>query len=91
MILNDRVSEIYQNYSVCENNCHYNKINFTEEIVSCNCFIKTSVDTEYQTLELAQVIRDSFKDSNLAVIKCYNLVFSLKNKSKNIGFGLLLF
>ena len=29
MILRDRVSDIYQNFSVCDNNCEYNRINIS--------------------------------------------------------------
>ena len=28
----------------------------------------------------------SFLDSNIGVVKCYNLVFNLRNKKNNIGF-----
>ena len=86
MILKDRVSDIYQNYSVCENNCKYNKINLTDNIVSCNCSVKINADTEFEKPKLATIIRDSFTDSNLGVMKCFNLVFNFKNKINNIGF-----
>ena len=86
LILNDRVSDIFENYSVCENNCNYNKINLTDYTVSCICSVKKEVSLEFPPPQLAQVIGDTFKNTNLAVIKCYNLVFSLKNKFKNIGF-----
>ena len=86
IILDDRVSDIYQNFSICENNCDYNKINLTENTVSCKCSIKTSVDVEVKPPKLDKIIRDSFIDSNLAVMKCYNLVFSFKNKFENYGF-----
>ena len=86
IILDDRVSDIYQNFSICENNCDYNKINLTENTVSCKCSIKASVDVEVKPPKLDKIIRDSFIDSNLAVMKCYNLVFSFKNKFENYGF-----
>ena len=86
IILIDRVNEIYQNYSVCESNCEYDKINLTENLVTCQCSIKTSADIKEKPFRLDAIIRNSFEDTNLAVVKCYNLVFSIKNKSKNIGF-----
>ena len=86
MILKDRVSDIYENYSVCENNCKYDRVNLTLNTVVCKCSVKTSVDSEIESPKLAQIIRDSFKDSNLAVITCYKLVFNLKGKLKNYGF-----
>ncbi len=91
IILNDRVSDIYQNFSICENNCNYNKINLTESLVSCKCSIKTSVKSEVHPPKLDRIIRDSFVDSNFAVIKCFNLVFSFKNKYKNFGFLIFTF
>ena len=86
MILKDRVSDIFQNYSICENNCKYNKINLTDNIVSCNCSVKIIANADFEKPKLATIIRDSFTDSNIGVMKCYNLVFNFKNKINNIGF-----
>ena len=91
MILKDRISDIYENYSVCENNCKYEKVNLTQNTVSCKCTIKTNVDSIIEPPSLYVIIRDSFKDSNVAVIKCYNLVFNIKNKFQNIGFWIFTF
>ena len=91
MILKDRVEDIYENYSICENNCDYEKINLNESIVTCKCSVKTNANTEIEKPKLDQIIRDSFTDSNLGVIKCYNLVFSMNNKIKNIGFCIFTF
>ena len=60
IILEDRASDIFQNYSVCENNCIYNKINLTDNTVSCNCSVKTIADVEIEKPKLATIIRDSF-------------------------------
>ena len=86
MILNDRISDIYENYSLCENNCYYVSINLTLNTSICKCFVKTSIDSKTESPTLSEIIKDSFKDSNLGVIVCYKLVFSLKNKLKNYGF-----
>ena len=91
MILKDRISDIYENYSVCEKNCKYEKVDLTRNTVTCKCTVKTNVDTVIGPPSLYTIIRDSFKDSNIAVIKCYNLVFSIKNKLQNIGFWLFTF
>jgi hypothetical protein len=37
IILKDRVLDIYQNYSLCDNNCIYNEINIENKIVTCSC------------------------------------------------------
>ena len=86
IILKDRVIDIYQNFSVCENNCNYNKINLTEETVSCNCSIKQEIGLDFPPPLLDQVIDDTIKDTNVGVIRCFELVFSFKNKNKNFGF-----
>jgi hypothetical protein len=86
MILKDRISDIYQNYSICENNCEYNKINFIDNIVNCKCDIKTKVESKREPPKLDTVVVDSFKDTNLGVILCYQLVFDFKNKLNNVGF-----
>ena len=91
MILADRISDIYENYSVCENNCKYDKVNLTQNTVSCKCTVKTNVDAVVEPPSLYVIIRDSFKDSNVAVIKCFNLVFNYKNKAHNIGFWIFTF
>ena len=91
MILTDRISDIYENYSVCENNCKYDKVNLTQNTVSCKCTVKTYVDAVVEPPRLYVIIRDSFKDSNVAVIKCFNLVFNYKNKAHNIGFWIFTF
>ena len=91
MILKDRVSDIYQNYSVCENNCDYEKINLNESIVTCKCSVKTNSNTEIEKPKLDQIIRDSFTDSNIGVIKCYNLVFSMNNIIIYIWFCIFTF
>ena len=86
IILDDRVTDIFQNYSVCEENCDYNKINITDSTVSCKCSVKLNPNSEVRPPKLDKIIKDSFTDSNLAVIKCYNLVFIFRNKFRNIGF-----
>ena len=91
MILNDRVSDIYENYSICENNCEYDKINITDNTVTCKCSVKTKADAVVEPPNLVTIIRDSFEDSNVGVIKCYKLVFNFRNKHKNLGFWIFTF
>ena len=58
--------------------------------VACDCIVKENLSTIITPLNLESVKESSFSDSNIAVIKCYNLVFSLKNKMENIGFLIFL-
>ena len=85
IILKDRVLDIYQNYSLCDNYCEYEEIDIELMIVKCSCKVKTKVNVEISEPIFVEIIEDSFKDSNFGIIFCYNLVFSLENKLKNIG------
>ena len=90
IVLKDRKLEIYQNYSLCDNSCEYDGINTTSMRISCICQVKTNIDLKIKPISFAIVFEDSFKDSNIYVIKCYKLVFNLKNKLHNIGFWIFL-
>ena len=91
IILRDRIKDIYQNYTLCNDGCSYTEINPEYKTVSCNCQIKTNISLEDNyTLNTPKL--DEIKvDSNFALIKCSNLVFSYKGKSKNAGFWIFLF
>jgi surface protein len=86
MILSDRVSDIYQNLSICGKECEYNSFNIDKQAVNCNCKIKKEVSSEEEEDNLVNYIEYTFLDSNFGVIKCYILVFGIENKLKNIGF-----
>ena len=90
IILQDRIKDYYQNYSLCNQECIYNSIDFENMTVACDCIVKENLSTIITPLNLESVKESSFSDSNIAVIKCYNLVFSLKNKMENIGFWIFL-
>ena len=85
LILEDRIKDIYQNYSLCENNCEYEKINLNNMTISCDCSIKTKIETKIEDPTFRVIVYNVFKFSTFKVIKCYILVFSL-NKRNNIGF-----
>ena len=90
MILKDRISDIYQNYSLCEKSCTYDHIEiFLNEII-CECPVKQEVNIQTEEPEFVDMLKMTFKNSNIAVIKCYKLIFNLKNKSNNFGFWLFL-
>ena len=91
VILEDRVNDIYQNYSVCDSNCTYEKINTTTNIISCNCDVKTNITySSEEGVNFGKIVVDSYKNANFEVVTCYKLIFSSKGISKNIGFYLLL-
>ena len=86
MILEDRIKYIFQNYSLCEDGCTYNNFNLETTSITCNCKIKGNFNETMIPLIFEQGKEASFLDSNIGVIKCYNLVFKLNNKLNNLGF-----
>ena len=90
IILKDRVSDIYQNYSLCDNNCEYDFIDIESNIVTCNCEIKTEVNTAVSSPVFNNIFENIFKDSNIGILKCHDLIFSLKIQLNNIGFWIFL-
>ena len=90
IILKDRIVDIYQNYSLCDNGCEYDEIDIEKMLITCSCQVKIEIDTKVSEPDFRSAFEDTFKESNFGVIKCYNLVFSLKNKKHNFGFMLFL-
>ena len=90
IILQDRIKYIYQNYSLCNQECSYNNIDIENRAISCNCSVKQNLSTIIEPLNIEKEKKSTIMDSNIGVIKCYKLVFSLENKLKNIGFMIFL-
>ena len=86
MILRDRILKIYQNYSICEDLCNYEKINLDSKIITCKCNVKTKAESSIRPLRFDNIILDLITNSSFGVVKCYNLVFNFKTKLNNIGF-----
>ena len=84
MILEDRIKYIFQNYSLCEEGCSYNNLDIGTRSISCDCKIQGNISTVTAPLVFNSGKESSFFDSNIGVSKCYNLVFSFKNKKDNI-------
>ena len=82
VILEDRIKYFYQNYSLCEIGCSHNNTDFENMTIICNCKIQ-GIDNEslinIAPLFFAESKDISFFDSNIGVIKCYNLIFSMNN------------
>ena len=90
VILSDRVSDIYQNVSLCGDDCEYVSFYFNKLSVSCKCKVKQEDSGEPEKGNFASSITSAFLYSNFGVIKCYKLVFSLKGKLKNAGFWIFM-
>jgi hypothetical protein len=90
IILKDRVIDIFQNYSLCDRGCDYEQIDIDSMTVMCSCKVKTEINVQIAEPVFGTIIEDAFKDSNFGVLLCYNLVFSLDYKTKNMGFWISL-
>ena len=86
MILTDRVSDIYQNYSICGEGCEYESFNYDKLSANCICKVKQEVNSENESPNFQSYIQNTFFYTNFGVVKCFNLVFSLKGKLENFGF-----
>ena len=89
IVLEDRIKDIYQNFSLCDKGCSYNEINTTYMTISCECKVKTNISIKESSINLAKFDEMNI-DSNFELIKCYNLVFSFNGKKNNIGFWIFL-
>ena len=83
LILEDIIKNIYQNYSLCEEGCIYDKIDLENMTIVCDCKVKDNISLVFTPLNVEYSEGSS---TNLDVIKCYNLVFSFNGKKDNIGF-----
>ena len=90
LVLEDREADIFQNYSLCEENCVYVKIDTETMRVKCQCQVKQNVVIDEKPPIFFKIVKNSFLDSNFGVIKCFHQVFSFDNKFKNCGFWVTL-
>ena len=88
--LKDRIKDLYKNYTLCNDGCKYEGIDPENKTIICNCKVKSNISLQAINSTL-QKLDEIQVDSNFALIKCYNLVFSFKNKTKNKGFWIFLF
>ena len=89
IILEDRIIDFYQNFSLCDGDCLYDEIDLDLMRISCNCSVKTNINIEEPELKL-ELLENVEKSIAFEIIKCHNLVFSWENKLKNIGFWIFL-
>ena len=87
VILEDRIKDIYQNFTLCEEGCSFNDIDIFNMLISCQCNIKQNITTIIK--EIKEEAAEKISSLNFEIIRCYNLVFSFKGKMGNIGFWIL--
>ena len=85
--MEDRIKYIYQNFTLCEEDCFYDSIDIFNMLISCKCNIKENMTTVIN--EIKEEAVEKITSLNFEIIICYNLVFSLKGKMNNIGFWFL--
>ena len=86
IIIKDRRKYIYQNYSICDESCEYEKVEIEKQTISCICSISSEFDPNSEEFEQNEFQCILLQNSTLGIAKCYKLVFNFKNKYKNIGF-----
>ncbi len=88
IILEDRIKDIYKNYSVCEEGCTYIDIDIDFRTVTCECDVKTNISIEIPEIILEKSDKNT---NNLDAFKCFNLIFASDDKINNIGFWIFTF
>ena len=95
--LKDRRNEfVYNNMTLCEENCKLIDYNYTKEKAKCSCDVKLSPSKNNDINKFNK--KDFFKNfieikkiANLNVLKCYKTVLKIKHLLKNYGFFILFF
>ena len=90
IIVKDRRKYIYQNYSICDKSCEYEKVEIQKQTISCICSISSEFDPNSEEFETNEFENILLQNSTLGIIKCYKLVFNFKKKYKNVGFWIAL-
>ena len=88
LILEDRIKDLYQDFTLCEEGCYFDKIDINSMLISCQCNIKENITIEIKEINDEKAV-EKITSLNFEIIKCYNLAFSFKGKMKNYGFWIL--
>ena len=88
IILEDRIKDIFLNYSVCEEGCIYKEFDNNYYTFTCECKIKNDINKENTEIKFGE---SHINSNNFEVLKCFNLVFSSEDKINNVGFWIFTF
>ena len=94
--LNDRRNEfVDNNLTLCEENCKFVEYNHIKEKAKCSCDIKTSIssyeDIKFNKKEFFKNFIDINNIFNIKILKCYKIVFKIKELKNNYGFFIISF
>ena len=94
--LKDRRNEfVYNNMTLCEENCELIDYNYTKEKAKCSCDIKLSLpnnyDIKFNKDDFFKNFIDIKKFANLNILKCFKTVLKIKNIKNNYGFFFFIF
>ena len=94
VLLEERRLFYFQNVPLCENGCVYNGTNYENGTLRCYCEHSLPTLDDAENLTDPSINEGNFtkkiKDTNLDLMKCYNLVFSWDNFKKNSGSHVML-
>ena len=89
--LKDRANEyINNNLTLCEDNCEFNGYDIISKKIKCECDAKTKFEYvveeySFDKQKLINNFKNLKKTLNLAVFKCYYVLFTKDGFTKNIG------
>ena len=95
--IKDRREEfIYNNMTLCENNCKLIDYNYETEKAKCSCDIKINIpflfdDIKINKYDLYKSFIDIKNIANIHLMKCYNTVLKVQSLKNNYGSYILLF
>ena len=95
ILLTDRIDYVYNNDDAqCQTNCQFSEYLLDTQYISCECSLDgknlKNRKEKFNTKKIYESFYEVLKYSNYKVFKCYNLVFSNKIFSENIG-GIIIF
>ena len=87
--LNDRRNEfVDNNLTLCEENCKLVEYNYNKEKAKCSCDIKTSIasyeDIKFDKKAFFKSFIDINNIFNIKILKCYKIVFKIKELKKKL-------
>ena len=90
--LKERIEKYYQNVSLCESNCKYIGLNFTENTFEAQCECKTKNSFLFDSLNnsLTGEFAEILTNANFMIFTCYKWSFNIKKLSNNIGSWIII-